>query len=329
MRPTTFARAAALASALTTSVSATFNAAASTNVVMYWGQGSYQIPLLEVCQNPSVDVVVLGFINEFPTKVGGYPGSNFANACGDETFTAPDGTITHLKSNCPTIGPAITACQTTYGKKVILSLGGAYPTNYTLPTTAISNYFAEFLWGAFGPITSPPASWVAAGSPRPFGSAVVDGFDFDIESNMASPPFSDYKSRGYADMINHFKNDLYPTAAGTYYISGAPQCITPDSHLDDAMLNAPFDFLYVQFYNTPSCSARAAYNGLSTFTFDSWVSRVTTLSANKNAKVYLGLVSTFHSPCTNQALTQHDSQLEQMVPHTIPLLISTLRRPTL
>lgn len=187
---------------------------------------------------------------------------------------------------------------------MLLSIGGGYPTDYTLATTDLAEYFAEFLWGAFGPEgASAPASWVAAGSPRPFGSAVVDGFDFDIESDMTSPPFSDYKSRGYADMINHFKTDLYPTPLGTYYITGAPQCITPDSHLDDAMLNAPFDFLFVQFYNTPQCNARAGYNGLSTFTFDSWVSRVTTLSKNKNAKVYLGLVSEYQSPCSIYMLT--------------------------
>jgi chitinase len=211
---------------------------------------------------------------------------------------------------------------------VLLSLGGAYPTNYTLATAAISKYFAEFLWGAFGPVGSGPASWVAAGSPRPFGTAAVDGFDFDIESDMTSPPFADYKSRGYADMINHFKNVLYPTASGTYYISGAPQCITPDSHLDSAMMNAPFDFLYVQFYNTPQCSVRAAYNGLSTFTFDSWVSRVTTLSKNKSAKVYLGIVSVIEVVLYSQWLIDQ-SPLVLLAPPTTQLHISIPRRPML
>ena len=219
-----------------------------------------------------------------------------ANACGDTTYTKPDGTASKLLNNCPDMESHIKLCQQTYGKKVLLSIGGGYPTNYTLATTALAEYFAEFLWGAFGPEgSSAPQSWIDAGSPRPFGSAVVDGFDFDIETDMSSPPFPDYKSRGYADMINHFKSDLFPTASGTYYISGAPQCVVPDAHLDDAVQNSPFDFLFVQFYNTPQCSARAGYNGLTTsttnFTFDDWVNRVLNYGKNKGTKIYLGLVS--------------------------------------
>ncbi|OCK74052.1 glycoside hydrolase family 18 protein, partial [Lepidopterella palustris CBS 459.81] len=295
MRSTTISRAVAtVATLLFGSVSATFNANANSNVAMYWGQGSNQIPLLQLCQNPSVDVVILGFVNSFPTFIGDYPGDNFANACGDAVYSRPGGAATGLHSSCPSIGPAITSCQQIYGKKVLLSIGGSYPTDYTLATTALAQYFAEFLWGAFGPEgPSAPQSWIDAGSPRPFGSAVVDGFDFDIESYQASPPFADYQSRGYGDMINHFKNNLFPTAAGSYYISGAPQCIVPDSHLDAAIQTSHFDFLFVQFYNTPQCSARAGYNGLSTtttaFTFDQWVSRVQSNSANPSVKIYLGL----------------------------------------
>jgi chitinase len=76
----------------------------------------------------------------------------------------------------------IPVCQSTYGKKIILSLGGASNT-YQLTGAAAGVAFADFLWGAFGPQT---AAWLAAKSPRPFdgpqGQAVeVDGFDFDIE----------------------------------------------------------------------------------------------------------------------------------------------------
>jgi len=44
---------------------------------VFQGQGSYQISLLKACQNPSVDIVNLAFINEFPSKIGDYPGDNF------------------------------------------------------------------------------------------------------------------------------------------------------------------------------------------------------------------------------------------------------------
>ena len=140
-----------------------------------------------------------------------------ANACGDTMYTKPDGTVSKLRNNCPDMESHIKLCQQTYGKRVLLSIGGGYPTNNTLATIALAEYFAEFLWGAFGPEgSSAPQSWIDAGSPRPFGSAVVDGFDFDIETNMSSPPFSDYKSRGYADQpleersVPHcFRNLLY------------------------------------------------------------------------------------------------------------------------
>ena len=73
-------------------------------------------------------------------------------------------------------------CQSQYGKKIILSLGGA--TSYQLNGVLEGEAFADLLWGMFGPRK---ASWVQNGLPRPFdgpnGQAVeVDGFDFDIEN---------------------------------------------------------------------------------------------------------------------------------------------------
>lgn len=85
----------------------------------------------------------------------------------------------------------IPVCQNTYGKKILLSLGGGTNT-YQLTGAADGIAFADFLWGAFGPRT---AAWLAAGKPRPFdgvnGQEVeVDGFDFDIET----PSTGEFKS---------------------------------------------------------------------------------------------------------------------------------------
>jgi chitinase len=74
----TYSRAAVVAVGLLAStVSATFNAVSSKNVAIYWGQGYDQIPLSEVCDDPSVDIVNIGFVNRFPQKSGDYPGTNF------------------------------------------------------------------------------------------------------------------------------------------------------------------------------------------------------------------------------------------------------------
>lgn len=68
----------------------------------------------------------------------------------------------------------------------------------------------------------------------------------------------------------------------------------PDAHLANAIQTSPFDFLFVQFYNTPQCSARAyfdnSYGGTHTnISFVSWVKFVQDKSFNPNTKVYLGL----------------------------------------
>jgi chitinase len=78
MSPQMFTRAAIVTVGLfASSAFAAFNAAASTNVAIYWGQGSNQTTLLEVCNDPSIDIVNLGFVNQFPKAIGDYPGTDF------------------------------------------------------------------------------------------------------------------------------------------------------------------------------------------------------------------------------------------------------------
>ena len=150
---------------------AAFDPNSKTNVAVYWGQGPNQAGLIETCKNPNIDIVNIGFINAFPdNSPGNFPGSNFGNACGSATYTV-NGVSTLLQSGCTTIASDITACQQTYGKKVLLSLGGAAPLNYYMANDTSATNFADFLWGAFGPQTS---AWTNAGKPRPFGTAVVD-----------------------------------------------------------------------------------------------------------------------------------------------------------
>ncbi|KAH7126716.1 glycoside hydrolase superfamily, partial [Dendryphion nanum] len=280
--------------------SAVFDAKSNSNVAVYWGQGRDQIGLSEVCEDPSIDIVNVGFVNYFPKKVGDYPGTNFANACSGTNYNNTDGTESKLLNSCPGIGPGIKKCQAN-GKKVLLSIGGGYPHDYYLPSVEVAKYFAEFLWGAFGPQT---AKWVRDGKPRPFGDAVFDGFDLDIEaSEEPNPPFADYKWANYAAFVTHLKKELFPKALGQYYISGAPQCVIPDARLADAIQNSLFDFIFVQFYNTPQCSVRAGLNEIqgkppnvngAKFTFNDWVTWLNTYSLNKEVKIYIGLVGDTH-----------------------------------
>lgn len=223
--------------AATASVSTAFNLSSKSNVATYWGQGPNQARLIETCKNPSFDIINIGFVNIFPDQgAGGYPGDNFGNACYGDVYEH-NGVNTTLLKTCPYIGQDVIACQHTYGKKIFLSLGGGYPTNYYLKSDASGKSFGDFLWQAFGPVPT-----TTTDVPRPWGDAVVDGFDFDIESVISPAPKDStgntiaYQTSGYAAMINHFKNDLYPQdTSKSYYISGAPQCVLPDVHLTDVI----------------------------------------------------------------------------------------------
>ncbi|KAF1344879.1 glycoside hydrolase superfamily [Delphinella strobiligena] len=289
----TFAVAAAT---LAGGVSATFSATSKTNVVTYWGQGAGQDTLLSYCENPNIDIINIGFVNVFPDQgKAGWPGTNFGNACGSEVYTH-NNMSTDLLSYCPQIGPDIVLCQSVYGKKIFLSIGGAGADTYNDNSTSGQN-FAKFLWGAFGPNTT---AWAEADGPRPFGDAVVDGFGFDIESELSSAPVLDgttitnYMTLGWTAMVNEFKNTLFPEdASKSYYLSAAPQCVVPDAHLSNAIANAWFDFIFVQFYNTASCSARSALSSSTKratgFTgYDNWVSAT---SLNPDAMIYMGLAA--------------------------------------
>ncbi|KAI6864752.1 glycoside hydrolase [Hortaea werneckii] len=276
------------ASALAASASA-FDATKNNGLVTYWGQGANQQRLVETCKTGNFDVVNIGFVTVFPDQSpDGWPGTNFGNACYGDVYEH-DGVNSTLLKTCPYIAQDVQDCQTKYNTKIFLSLGGGYPNNYYITDDASGEDFADFLWGAFGPVSA------NNGQPRPWGNVAVDGFDFDIESEISPAPtdvVGDYRSSGYAAMINHFKNDLYPQdSSKQYYISGSPQCVIPDAHFTTVMAEASFDFLWIQFYNTPQCSARAGVNNLNgqgsnDITFSGWENSP---SKNPNIKLYLGL----------------------------------------
>jgi chitinase len=99
-----------------------------------------------------------------------------------------DGVTTGLLANCHQIVEDIPLCQEA-GKKIFLSLGGATPASgQVIDSEESAVDFANFLWGAFGPVDS---EWTAQGLPRPFDDIVVDGFDFDIEwgTDFGTYPF--------------------------------------------------------------------------------------------------------------------------------------------
>ncbi|CAM9012907.1 unnamed protein product [Wickerhamomyces anomalus] len=244
----------ALASTLVTSVAASFDAASNKNVVVYWGQASAQSQedLSYYCDSDDVDIIVASFMISFP-GTDNIPGLNFAGNCNDQ--------FSNGLLNCPKIGQDIKYCQSK-GKKVLLSLGGAVGT-YGFTNDQEAESFADVLWNMFLEGTS---------DTRPFGDAVIDGIDFDIEN--ANPT-------GYAALGKKLR-EYFAKGSKDYYLSAAPQCVYPDAGVYELLEQVDMDFIFIQFYNN-YCNVDKSFN------WDTWTNYAATISPNKNVKLYVGI----------------------------------------
>ncbi|KAI5791978.1 putative class III chitinase [Geopyxis carbonaria] len=268
-----------------TYVSATLDLTKKNNMVLYWGQnahGSYkpddalqQDRLLTYCQDTNVDVISIGFVKNFTTTgtQDGWPETNFSNQC---WRTFPD----TLVNNCTdTIGADILACQKTYGKKILISIGGGTNTYAGFTWQADARAFATKIWDMFGNGKGPGSEL------RPFGDAVVDGVDMDIETLPATNyQYFAKQMRAYFDADTSKK----------FYLTAAPQCPNPDASLNQALKDVVFDMIFVQFYNNPACAADKWVAGKdqstnSVFNFGMWHDWVASTSKNKSLKIFLML----------------------------------------
>jgi len=87
----------------------------------------------------------------------------------------------------------------------------------------------------------------------------------------------------YYDILAHYLT-AYNTRARKVYLGAAPDCPHPDKYLDAALKTGLFDYVWVLFYNNPSCgynpwSAKTFFN-----TWNYWAS-------TKAGKVFIGLPS--------------------------------------
>lgn len=71
-------------------------------------------------------------------------------------------------------------------------------------------------------------------------------------------------------MVHSLREHFAKEPSRMFYISGSPQCPIPDPRLGEAIANAAFDFVWVQFYNTQGCSAHnfVESNGNPGFNYD-------------------------------------------------------------
>ncbi|KAI0341213.1 class III chitinase [Trametopsis cervina] len=241
------------------------------NVAVYWGQNSYgathsdvvnyQKPLAFYCGDSAIDVFPVAFLNVF-FGPGGVPSINLANTCNNKDNATFSGTSLPI---CTSVGADIKTCQAK-GKIVTLSLGGAGG-SVGFSSDAQGTQLADTVWNLF---------LGGSSSTRPFGDAVLDGVDLDIEGGT---------STGYAAFVNQIRSHA-SGASKKYYVTAAPQCVYPDASLGGVLNAASFDAVYVQFYNNP-CGLQN-FNSAANWDFGLWDNWARTISPNKNVKIYIG-----------------------------------------
>lgn len=168
----------------------------------------------------------------------------------------------------------ITQCQS-QGKTILLSLGGATyhqsDRNGGWSTADLATQMADKLWNKYGP---------GANGQGPFGTAIVDGFDFDFEVPMTNLP-------AFTNRLITLKSN--PALKKPFYLTAAPQCQWPDKNLQtvlDTNMGA-FDAIFVQFYNNQECGIGAGYQRRS----QGPSARRSGLAGNFNLAQWLGLAS--------------------------------------
>ncbi|KAG8934878.1 Chitinase 1 [Tulasnella sp. 418] len=240
----------------------------NSNLVTFWGQNSYgathpnspndyQKNIGFYCDYDSINVIPVAFMDSF-FGPGGLPTINLANICGGNVFPG-----TGL-AQCQFLAADIKKCQAK-GKIVTLSLGGASATSF-FSTQAQAVQLADNVWNLFLGGNS---------ATRPFGDAVLDGVDLDIEH--AAPDFSPFVNR----LRSYFSG-----AGKKYYVTAAPQCVFPDPSMSATLANSYLDAIYVQFYNN-WCGLQN-FNDLAAWNFGVWDYWARNVAPNKGVKIYIG-----------------------------------------
>lgn len=187
-------------------------------IVVYWGQNVNEGSLTETCNSGLYEIVNMAFLTKFGN--GQQPLINLAGHCNPAS------------NGCKNLSEDIKNCQKK-GIKVMLSIGGG-TTGYSLSSARDAGNVADYIWNNF--------LGGKSGS-RPFGDAVLDGIDFDIEVGGGESYYAELARR----LSQHSQGGR------KVYLTAAPQCPFPDKHLKGALSTGLFDYVWVQFYNNGPC----------------------------------------------------------------------------
>ncbi|KAG2357048.1 glycoside hydrolase family 18 protein [Suillus spraguei] len=256
-----------------TSTAVAFDILSNENLAVYWGQNSYgashnnqeaawQQRLAHYCEDDVIDVFPIAFLTSFYGE-GDLPSINLGNTCNSGNSVEFAGT---QLLDCSFLASDIKECQAA-GKIVTLSIGGASSGNVGFQNDIQATQYAQVIWDVFLGGTS---------STRPFGTAVLDGIDMDIEGGSQT---------GYAAFLKELRR-LMDASEKQFYLTAAPQCVFPDANLGDTLNAVGFDAVYVQFYNN-WCGLQN-YNNPDAWNFGTWDNWAKTISPNRDVKIYIG-----------------------------------------
>ncbi|KAE8664044.1 Acidic endochitinase [Hibiscus syriacus] len=233
-----------------TLVSALIGASHAAGIAIYWGQNGNEGTLAATCATGRYTYVNIAFLNQFGN--GGTPGLNLAGHCNPAS------------NGCASlVGSGIKSCQSR-GIRVMLSLGGGAG-SYSLTSQADAQNLANYLWNNFLGGNSPS---------RPFGDAVLDGIDFDIELGS---------SLHYDDLARSLS--AFSRRGRKVYLTAAPQCPFPDRLLGSALNTGLFDYVWIQFYNNPAAACQYTSGNVNNLV-NSWNRWTSSINAGN---IFLGL----------------------------------------
>jgi hypothetical protein len=159
----------------------TFDPQASNLNVVYYSQTDLTstVSLTQICSDPSIDIIILAFVTEL-FGPGNYPSMNMASNCWGPNAAQQAAGATGLL-DCVQAGDGlglaaqIATCQSQQGKKVMLSLGGAFA-NLQIPSEGQAVEAAHTLWDLFlGGVSNASTTLL-----RPYGNVILDGIDLGM-----------------------------------------------------------------------------------------------------------------------------------------------------
>ena len=237
------------------------------SLAVYWGQAESdkeQTDLLFYCSSQAVDTINLAFVSRFGQKHIDQDNSdgfvlNLSSMCTQ---------YNDYRYSCPKVNRDIKECQK-LGKKIVISIGGEDNSNekYGFIDDNEAKRFAHILWDHFAEGHS---------ANRPFGDAIVDGFDFDIETRDQT---------GYLELANELKSIVELNGTKDYLFTAAPQCGLNERDMEQLLDNFEMDRLYIQFYNNKDCELLS--DG---FNYYDWANEVIS-RGHSSTKLYIGLPS--------------------------------------